>query len=188
MNLKILIPILFASIVVVASGGEHGSGHEEGVPKVVLYQAINVFIILAAAYWFARHKVSAFFQDKRKKFIDDHNKVKQILITAQDEHHEVKTRLDKLKNNKLDTLSKAKADAGDLHKKILGDAEAMVKRLQLEAEQGAKIELQRAKNELRDLLVKEAFDLSQKDIGAKATAEDQKRLQREFISKVEVTQ
>lgn len=188
MNFKILIPILLTSVYAVASGGEHGAAHQEGVPKVVLYQAINVAIIFIAAYWFARHKVSAFFHEKRQKYLQDQDKAKQALITAQHEHHEVKTRLDKLKNNRLDTISKAKADAQDLHKQIIADAKLMVKRLQTEAELAAKIELQRAKNELRSMLVKEAFELSKKDINTKTTAEDQKRLQKEFISKVEVAQ
>jgi F-type H+-transporting ATPase subunit b len=184
MNLKLILPILLAPIFAVAAGG----AHEGGVPNIVFYQAVNVFIIFAGVYWFAGHKVTAFFHEKRKKFLEDENRAKQALITAQQEHHEVKTRLDKLKNNRLNTISKAKADAGDLHKQILSDAALMSKRLQSEAEQAARIELQRAKNELRDLLVKEAFELSKKDISTKTTAEDQKRLQKEFISKVEVAQ
>jgi F-type H+-transporting ATPase subunit b len=188
MNLKILLPILLVPILTFASGSEHGVIDHGGVPKVVLYQAINVLIIFLMGYWLARHKVTAFFKEKRKKYIEAQNKSKQALISAQNDHHEVKTRLDKLKSNKLDTLSKAKADASDLRKQILNDAELMAKRLENEAELAAKIELQRAKNELRDALLKEAFILSKRDISSKTTADDQKRLQKEFISKVEVAQ
>lgn len=189
MNLKVIAFILFAaSVAVASSGGEHGGAHEGGVPKVVFYQLINVLILLCGIYWGMRHKVSAFFVEKRKKFLEEQERARQSLVAAEKEHHEVKTRLDKLKNNRLDTISKAKADASDLHKQILADADAMAKRLHIEAELAAKIELQRAKNELREQLVKEAFELSKRDITSKATAEDQKRLQKEFISKVEVAQ
>jgi F-type H+-transporting ATPase subunit b len=188
MNLKLIVPILFGSLFVLASNGEHGSGQEGGIPNIVFYQAVNVSIIFLAGYWFSRHKISAFFHEKRNKFLKDQESAKQALVNAEQEHHEVKTRLDKLKNNKLNTISKAKADANDLQKQILSDAEIMVKRLQREAELASKIELQRAKNELRELLLREAFNLSKKDISSKATAEDQKRLQNEFISKVEVAQ
>lgn len=189
MNFKVVsIVLLVASVAVASSGGGHGTEHETGVPRVVIYQLINVLILFGGIYWGMRHKVSAFFTEKRKKFLEEQEKAKQSLVAAEKEHHEVKTRLDKLKNNRLDTISKAKADASDLHKQILADADVMAKRLHAEAELAAKIELQRAKNELREILVKEAFELSKKDITSKATAEDQKRLQKEFISKVEVAQ
>jgi F-type H+-transporting ATPase subunit b len=189
MNFKIIFLVfLSASVAAASSGGEGGSIHSTGVPSVVFYQLINVLILFGGIYWKLRHQVVSFFNEKRKKYLEEQEKAQKALIAAEHEHHEVKTRLDKLKNNRLDTISKAKADANDLHRQILADAGAMAKKLENEAELAAKIELQRAKNELRETLLKEAFELSHRDIAVKTTTDDQKRLQREFISKVEVAQ
>lgn len=187
MSKLILFLTVFLSVVLKASEGGH-EGHEEGVPVIVLYQTINVAIIFAAAFWFGRHKVVSFFVEKQKAFLDAQNKAKLALEQAEHEHHAVKTRLDKLQSNKVDTISKAKADAHDMQKQIISDAEAMALKLKADAELAAKIEFQRAKNDLRNQLVKEAFELSRKNIVSTATKEDQKRLQKEFINKVQVAQ
>lgn len=180
--------ILISTVTMASSDGGHGSGHDNGVPKVVYYQAINVAIIFIAGFWFSRHKVAQFFKEKRESFISAQQKANLALDQAKHEHHDVKTKLDKLKNNRLETISRANADANDMHKQMLQDAEAMAKKLKVEAEQSALLEVQRVKNELRDQLVQEAFELSRRDIKSKATEADQKRLQENFINKVQVVQ
>ncbi len=187
-KIALAIGLYFVSIKLFASSeSAHGEGHGE-IPKVVYYQAINVGIIFAAGYWFARHKIADFFHQKRQQFVDAQQKANKALDQAKHEHHDVKTKLDKLKHNRVDTISRANADANDLHKQIITDAEIMAKKLKHEAEQASLIEIQRVKNELRDQLTREAFELSRKDIHAKATAADQKRLQQDFINKVQVVQ
>jgi F-type H+-transporting ATPase subunit b len=188
LKLILTVAAYFISFKALASAESgHGEGHGE-IPKVVYYQAINVGIIFIAGYCFGKQKIADFFHQKRQLFVDAQQKANKALDLAKHEHHDVKTRLDKLKHNRVDTISRANADANDLRKQIIADAELMAKKLKLEAEQASQIEIHRVKNELRDQLVREAFELSRKDINTKATAADQKRLQQDFINKVQVVQ
>lgn len=186
--LGIMLGIFFANLGMAStSHGGQGADHS-GVPIVVLYQAINVAIIFFGAFYFGRKKVSAFFVEKRKLFLDAQERAKSALRVAELEHHEVKTRLDKLKVTRSESLAKAKTDANDMRERILQDAHTLATKLKDEALLAAKIEVQRAKHQLKEQLVREAFETSKKDLSLKATSDDQKKLQEDFISKVQVVQ
>ncbi len=179
--------ILF-SCVAYSSSGHETHGAEAGVPKVVFYQAINVAIILIAGVYLGRQKIAHFFNQKKNMFLEAQQKAQAALKIAETEHHEVKTRLEKLKGNKTDSITKAKTDATDLKAQMLLDAQAQAKKLREEALLTAKIEGERAKSQLKEQLIREAFELSKKDLSSKATSDDQKKLQQDFISKVQVVQ
>lgn len=183
MSIGLILKLI--STVALASEGAHQGG-EHGVPFVVVYQAINLIILTVALYIFTRKSIVEMFAQKRNEFLAAKEKANTALRIAEDQHSDVKTRLAKIEANQAETISRAKADATELKKQILVDAEAMVKRLKDEAELAANIEIHRAKNELREQLLKEAFDKAKKDITAKATSEDQVRLQQDFINKVGV--
>jgi F-type H+-transporting ATPase subunit b len=155
---------------------------------VVLYQGINLLIIIGAGIYLGREKVVHFFHQKREAFLKAQEKAQSLLLSAEHEHHEIKTRLDKLKINREEAIFKAKADAHDLKTQMLKDAQAHAAKLKADAEMTARLEFERAKHELKEQLIREAFDLSKKDLGAKATSDDQKRLQDDFITKVQVVQ
>lgn len=185
--LLISIYLLIAKIAFASSG--HGAGGEEhGVPKVVFYQALNVTIIIISAIYFGRKKIAEFFSQKKSLFLDAQEKAQAALRQAENEHHEVKTRLDKLIGNREDSLVKAKSDAVDLKNQMIQDAHALAKKLKEEAILTSKIEVERAKYQLKDQLIQDAFELSKRDLSAKATSDDQKKLQNDFISKVQVVQ
>ena len=158
----------------------------ETVPVVVLYQAINVAIIIIGSFYFGKQKVIEFFLLKRNKFLQAQEKSLIDLRKAEHEHHEVKTRLDKLKITRDESLLKAKTDAIELEKKLIFDAHNMVKRLNEEAILTARIEKDRAKKLIREQLIREAFDLSKKDLLLKTSPEDQRKLQADFIEKFRV--
>jgi F-type H+-transporting ATPase subunit b len=125
---------------------------------------------------------------KRNQFLEAQERAQGVLRQAEHEHHEVKTRFDKLKITREESLSKAKADANDLRSQILLDAQSLAAKLKSEAQLSAKIEIERAKFQLKQQLVREAFELSKKDLSSKATSDDQRKLQQDFISKVQVVQ
>lgn len=180
--------ISITSSVGLGSSGHDSHGLESGVPKVVFYQAINVAIILISAIYFGRKKVSDFFHQKKTLFLEAQQKAQSALKLAETEHHEVKTRLEKLLGNKTDSLTKAKTDAADIRAQLLSDAQMIAKKLKEEAVLTARIEVERAKYHLKEQLIKEAFDLSKRDLSAKATTDEQKKLQQDFITKVQVVQ
>jgi F-type H+-transporting ATPase subunit b len=190
---KILICFLIATLNVSAlyAAEGHGSSHanaHEGVPMVVLYQAINVGLIVVGLFYFLRHKAGAFFAAKREEYIAAQDRAKSALTQAEHEHHDVHTKLIKLETTKQETLMRAKADAVELRRQLMIDAELIIKRVKEEAALAAKLEIERAKAELRNQLMNDAIAVATKEISNKSTNEDQLRLQQNFINKVQVVQ
>lgn len=180
--------ILFVNIfssVVLASSGEH---HEDGVPRVVFYQAINVFIIFGSIVYFGRTKIVAFFNSRKNQFLQAQEKAQLSLRKAELEYTEVKSSLDKLKLTRAESISKAKTDANDMRTQMIQEAHSLVTKIKAEAQVTAKLELERAKSQLKEQIIKEAFELSKRDLSSKATFDDQRKLQEDFISKVQVVQ
>jgi len=182
-----IIVNLVSILAKAASAAEH-HGNENEIPRVVLYQAINVIIIFAVGAYYGRQKIVEFFGTKKTQFLQAQEKAQSILRIAEQEHHEVKTRLDKLKLTKNESISKAKTDANDMRTQMLQEAQARALKIKEEAQMSAKIEIERAKFNLKQQAVKEAFELSKRDLSSKATSDDQKKLQDDFISKVQVVQ
>lgn len=164
--------------------GHHGDEH--GVPRVVFYQAINVLIIFISGIYLGRQKVIGFFDAKRVEFLQDQDKAQSTLRQAELEHQEVKARLDKLKLTKSESISKARSDANDMRAQMIQDATTLAAKIKSEAQMSAKIEVERAKFQLKEQAVREAFELSKRDLTSKATSDDQRKLQEDFISKVQV--
>lgn len=181
--------ILLASSAFASSEG-HGAhgGEAHGIPTVVYYQALNVAIIIIAAIVFGKKGIAAFFVDKRESFLKAQEKAQSVLKNAEQEYKLMKERHDKLMMTREESLAKAKADANDLRLQMVRDAEALSIKLQNEAKLSAKIEIERAKNQLKEQIIRDAFELSKRDLGSKATSADQKKLQDDFISKVQVVQ
>lgn len=178
--------IVLATGVALAAGDAHGGADHGGIPSIVYYQIFNVSILLGGIFYLTKDKVVAFFAGKKSEYLKSQEAAEQALKAAELEHSDIQTKLAKIENTHAETIAKAKADAEQIKKQIVTDAEALAARLRAEAEMSAKLEVQRVKTELREKLLAQAFDQAQKEIASKTTAADQKRLQQDFISKVEV--
>lgn len=182
-----IFTLLLLSKLAFASSGGHGSD-EHGIPTVVLYQAINVGIIVVGGIYLGRKKIANFFEARKQQYLAAQSKAQSTLQQAEQEFQQMKTTYDKLMVNKDDSLAKAKADANDLRAQMVKEAHALSSKIQEEAKLSSKIEIERAKYQLKEQLVRDAFELSKRDLASKATSADQKKLQDDFISKVQVVQ
>ncbi|MEY4617421.1 MAG: synthase chain [Pseudomonadota bacterium] len=185
-----LSTFIIVNSAVASSGGGHDvhGGDSHGIPTVVYYQALNVAIILIAAVVFGKKSIAAFFAGKKEGFLKAQEKAQGVLRSAEEEYQQMKERHDKLLMNRDESIAKATADANDLRAQIVRDAEALAQKLNNEAHLSSKLEIERAKHELKEQLIRDAFELSKRDLGSKATSADQKKLQDDFISKVQVVQ
>lgn len=175
-----------ASAALAAPGS--GGHAEDGVPLVVLFQTINVLIILGFGLFLGRKAIAQHFRARREKYLAAQNRAQSLLQKAEADYQELKGRLDKLKATRRECISKAKADATDLSHQILSDAKGLATKMNEEAKWSARVELEKARQQLKERLIREAFDLSRRDLTVKATAEDQRKLQEDFITKVQVVQ
>lgn len=190
-----LLTTLFLILVptmVFAAGGEHGHGGGHGMDektvKTVIYQAINVGILLVAMVYFLKNSVRAFFKEKQASFLATAEKAQAAKRQAEREHDEIKNQLTKLETTAEESISRAKAEAADMRNQIIQEAQAQAKKIQEEAGRTAQVEVERARTQLRDQTIREATRLAQETIEQKVSSEDHKRLQGDFIQNIGTVQ
>ncbi|MBV2168995.1 MAG: ATP synthase F0 subunit B [Bdellovibrio sp.] len=175
--------ILLAPAVVLASGGEH---HDAGIPKAVIYQLINITILIAGIVYFTKDGIVSFFAGRKTAYLEAAQKSAFAREQAEKEFVDIKNKLATLEATREESLQKAKAHADDLKKQILGEASDVSKRIRDDAELTVKLEVQRAQKELRSQLLKDSVEAARvvltKDLGSS----DQQKLQKDFINHVGV--
>jgi len=184
----ILIGTLMLPILVMANEGG-ASGHAEGIPlKLIGYQTVNVVIMFAGLIYFLKDGLKKYFIDKRASFLLAAEKSEAARREAEQEHLQIQVKLSKLESTADESVARAKAEAADLRKQMLVEAEAISKRIKIEADLAAKMEIQRAKITLRKELVQEAIGAARTQLDTKVTAEDHQRLQSNFINNIQAVQ
>lgn len=182
MKLILNLMVLLAPAVVLAAGGHHG----EGIPKAVMYQAINVVILVAGLIYFTKDGIISFFAGRKTAYLEAAQKSAFAREQAEKEFVDIKSKLANLDQTREENLRKAQAHAEDLKKQILDEAADVSKRIQNDAELTVKLEVQRAQKELRSQLLKDSVEAARivltKDLGSS----DQQKLQKEFINNVGV--
>ena len=183
-----LFLILFGMIAVTenvfaASGG----GHAEGIPyKTVMYQAINFVMLVGLLVYLLKKPLKLFFTEKKQNFLKAAEKAEQIQKIAEQEHLQIKVKLTKLQSTTDESIAKARAEASDLKKQLIAEAQATAKRVELETKTAIELELTKAKQHLREQLIQEAVSLSRSSISSKVSVEDHKRLEGDFIKNIGV--
>jgi F-type H+-transporting ATPase subunit b len=188
MKLILNLLVFILPTLVFASNPEHGSGHHPiEVPTSVIYQAINVALLIFALIYFTKAEIVSFFAGRKTAYLQAAQKAAFAREQAEKEFEELKNKIAQLDKTREEQLNKAKAHAEDLKRQIVDEADLVSKRIRSEAEITAKLEIQRAQNELRHQLLSDsmtaAHNVLSKDIGAG----DQQKLQNEFIKNIEVT-
>lgn len=188
MKLVVNLLIILAPALVFASGAEHGHGGEHAIeiPKAVIYQAINIAILIGGLIYFTKDGIVSFFAGRKAAYLEAAQKSAFAREQAEKEFVDIKNKLANLDSTRQEQLAKAKTHAEELKKQITDEAEQVSKRIREEAELTTKLEVQRAQKELRHQLLNDSVEAARivltKDIGAN----DQQKLQKEFINHIEV--
>jgi F-type H+-transporting ATPase subunit b len=184
--------ILFLSYVAQAAQDAHqaaGGEHHEAIPmKLIAYQSINVGAMLIGLAIVLKKPLQSYFREKKASFLSAAQKAESARKSAEEERIKIQTRLEKLESTADESVSRARAEAADMKKQLIAEAEAASKRIRDEAATAAKLEVDRAKIQLREALIKEALELSRQNLASKVTADDHKRLQSDFIQNIQAVQ
>lgn len=164
-----------------------GEGHGEGIPfQTIIYQSINIVIVIAGLIYFLKKTVKDFFSERRSSFLTASQKAEVARKQAEREFSEISMKLNKLNATRDESLAKARAESVDLRKQIISDAEAAVKKLQQDTEQSLMVELSKAKRQLREELIREAIIQARAVMNSKVSQEDHRRLEGNFIENMRV--
>jgi F0F1-type ATP synthase membrane subunit b/b' len=107
-----LSSVLF-SVAAFANEHEAASPHgaHGGIPKVVMYQAINVAILIVIVVFFAGPKIKAFFTARYEEFMKQATEAARIKKELEDQKADLIRRTDKLRQTSVQSIESSKADA-----------------------------------------------------------------------------
>lgn len=180
-NISFLIAVsLFANVSFAAS-----DAHGGGIPSDVWFQFFNFTLFAGLIVYFLRNPVKTYFQERARSFSVAMTKAEAFRQDAEKQKREIETRLRTLENSAQDSLTHARAEADELRKRIVREAQELSLKLKEDAKRTAEIELQRAKNELREEVLSQAVTAAKAVLSEKIADTDQKRLQTEFVEKIQ---
>lgn len=179
--------LVLGTSVAFAAGG-HGEHHAEGpveVPKVVLYQLINVIILFGGLTYFLKGMIVKFYAERKSGYLAAAQKSQAAREAAEKHFVDIKHKLDQLEASQDDSIARAKAEANDMRQSLIKDAQDAAARIKNEAEQTAKIEIQKAQTHLREQLLKDSLDAAKAVLSKDIGSVDHQKLQSEFVNKVQ---
>lgn len=167
-----------------AAAGAHGSND---IPwGTIVSQVVNLSILIFVLVYLLKKKASDHFKERSASYQALLTRAEAAQKEAEENKKEIYERLQKLEQNAEATVSQARIDAAELKAKILEDAQNLAKKLKEESKRTADFEIQRAKEEIRKELLQEAIQDARKAMESGVEGSDQKRLQSEFVQRVQV--
>jgi F-type H+-transporting ATPase subunit b len=167
-------------------GGHHGEAElDEHTIHTIIYQCINVAMIAVGLVYFLRKPVREYFQGKHNSYVHAAEKAMAAQRRAEEERMHVEVQLAKLESTHQESIERAKAEAADLRNALIQEAREFSKRLQQETQAAAQLEIEKAKQALRQQIIQESFVLAQSQIKTAVSSEDHARLNKDFIQNIE---
>jgi len=177
----ILSPCAFAE----EGAGSHAEG---GVPRIVLYQALNFFGLLIILFFVVKNKVGGFFAKRHETLTLALNEAKKQKQEAEKRHQEYVIKIQNLERDATVFIDQIKKDAEESKKRIIEEAIKLVEVVRQEAKRSAENEIEKAKAQLYDEVLQQSLDGARGLLGESIAENDQRRLQKEFVEKIEAVQ
>jgi F-type H+-transporting ATPase subunit b len=186
----IIILLVVLSLVGVVCLAEEGAEAVQapGIPKIVFYQAINFFGLLAILYYFLHKKVAAHFVKRHDDLTLQLREAKKLKDDAEVKHQEYLVKIKNLESEADQILTQIKLEGEASKNRIVAEAKALAEAIQIEAKKSAANEVQKAKAELYDEVLAQSLEGARTLLTKSVVDKDQLRLQKEFVEKIEAVQ
>lgn len=163
-------------------------GHEAiEIPwPAIQAQTFNFIIFVALLIWFARKPVVAHFLDRHDKFTAALKKAQKAKQDAEAERDQLMEQLTQLNDTAADALHAAHREAAEIRENLLREAELLAHKIRQEAERAAQHEIEKARQILRQELLNGSLQAAEHMLSERLKEADQRRLQTEFVDKMQV--
>lgn len=172
------LPVLVAAPALAAE--EAGASHTGDL----LWQLLNLAILLAVLGYFARTPVQKFFAERRSRIRGDLDEAASLLAEAERRYSEWQHKLidldEELARIRADGRRRAEAERDA----ILADAQVAAERIHRNAVATVEQELRRAQSALRDEAAQLATELAERLLRERLRDGDRERLLDEFITRI----
>ena len=183
MKFKMTLILMFVASF--AQAAEHDAAHATGVPNVVFWQCFNLFFVFLILYFVARKSLPELFHQRQAGYVASAKKADEAKLEAEKQFLEIKHKLEHLNTAYHENVSRAQAEAADLRKQLIQEAQEQVRRVKEEAEMTVKVEMQKAQRELHEFFVKESIAIARSVLSKDIASTDHQKLQTEFTKNIE---
>lgn len=163
-----------------AEAGDQGTDQSE-----LVWQAVNLAILLGIIVYFARRPVRDYFAERREGIRHEVEEAATLLKQAETRYAEWQRKLVELDGELEQIRAQARRRAHEERDRILEEARAAAERMRRDADAAIDQEVRRAGQELRREAADLAVELAARMLREKVDERDQSRLVDEFITGVE---
>jgi len=181
--LAVCVVSSLVSGVAMASGGDHAA--DDHVVRDVLFQTLNLGLLLAVLIYFGRKPIADFFADRREGIATELSDAADLLNQAEQRNSALQRRLVDLGSEDDGIREDAAQRAEEEAERILADARASAERIRRDAQAAVAQELRRAQAALRDEAADLAMDIAARKLSEQVGDADRERLVDEFITRIE---
>jgi F-type H+-transporting ATPase subunit b len=179
--------LLFGTLAWAATDAHHGGPVE--IPwKSIFVQAGNFGGLLLILGYILRKTVRAHFSERRKIYMDLVSRADAAKQEAEKNRADIAARLSQLESTSKQSLQQANAEAAELRQRIVAEAKELAAKLKEETERSVRVELEKARAQMREELLAGAVEAARKALKEKVSGAEQMKLQKEFVDKIQVVQ
>ena len=176
----VIAGILAAASPALAAGGGSGPSASE-----LLWQAVNLVLLLGVLFAVARKPITAYFAERREQIKEDIQKADKLLAESKKQFSEWQGKLVELEAEVQTIRDETRQRAHDERDQIVAAAHDSAERIRSDAVAAVDQELRRAQVQLREEAANLAIDLAASMITEQVDDRDRDRLLDEFITRVE---
>jgi F-type H+-transporting ATPase subunit b len=186
--MKTLFTFIFL-MGVQALANEHGGGHaaahgEEGIPKVVIYQAINLIVFLAIAIYYGRKPIKNLFQSRYDNFMKLARETEQTRKNLEFQIADIIRRTNTLEQTSQKSLTEAQRDAEKMYNTRLEEARQAAARMQVDVVTQINDDQKKLIERLRTEALEMSVSAAQQQLQS-ASADEKKKVTGGFTQRVE---
>ncbi len=179
------VVVVIAGILAVASPALAAGGGSGPSASELMWQAVNLALLLGVLFAVARKPITAYFAERREQIKNDMKSADKLLAESKKQFSEWQGKLAELEAEVQTIRDETRQRAHDERDQIVAAAHDSAERIRADAVAAVDQELRRAQVELREEAANLAIDLAANMITEQVDDRDRDRLLDEFITRVE---
>jgi F-type H+-transporting ATPase subunit b len=160
----IFMILMGLQICAFAAGGAAGHDEHHVPTDWIMYQAINLGILVIAMFFMMRKSVVALFKERYASYNDQAAKTEAATKQAEAALSDIKNRINELQASEQATVLKAQADAEALKNKMIQETQAQAEKLKADTKLIVTAELNNAKDEIRKEIINASIEIAKANI------------------------
>jgi F-type H+-transporting ATPase subunit b len=181
------VVVVIAGILAVASPALAAGGGSGPSASELMWQAVNLVLLLGVLFFVARKPITAYFAERREQIKNDIKSADKLFAESKKQFSEWQGKLVELEAEVQTIRDETRQRAQDERDQIVAAAHDSAERIRSDAVAAVDQELRRAQVELREEAANLAVDLAASIITEQVDDRDRDRLLDEFITRVEPT-